>query len=102
VHLPTHVPRSALLLAAAAALALTTACRNAGPAFGTTPDAARANAKGMLTALEQRFTGVERAPKFAHGRAKMFAHALVPSRVYDDTSVWNDVDASGLHSLTVV
>jgi hypothetical protein len=90
--------RSAFLLAVAAL----TACRNVGPAFGPTTGEARANAGGMLTALEQRFTGVERSPKFAHGRAKMFAMALVPSRVYSDTSVWNGVDAAGLRSLTVV
>ena len=78
-------------------------CRNVAPAFGGTPAEARANADGMLTALEQRFTGVERSPKFARGRAKMFAHALVPSRIYDDTAVWNGTDpATGLRSLTVI
>jgi hypothetical protein len=91
-----------LLCAAALAAGATTACRNVGPAFGPTPGEARANASSLFTALEQRFTGVERSPKFAHGRAKMFATALMPSRVYTDTSVWNGVDAAGLHSLTVV
>ncbi|HWZ59812.1 MAG TPA: hypothetical protein VNW46_12630 [Gemmatimonadaceae bacterium] len=104
MHPPLH-RRTALVRAAfvaAATLATATACRNAGPAFGSTPGEARANADGMLTALEQRFTGVERDPRYAHGRSKMFAAALVPSRIYGDTSIWNYVDpTSGLRTLTV-
>jgi hypothetical protein len=87
-------------------LALTTlalaGCRNAAPAFGPTPGEARTNADNLFTALEQRFTAVERSPKFAQGRAKMFREALVPSRLYSDTSIWNNVEPNGERSVTVV
>jgi hypothetical protein len=91
----------ALALAALAAATSTTACRNAAPAFGNTPGEARTAADGMFTVLEQRFSGVQRSPKFAQSRAKIFSMALVPSRLYTDTSVWNS-NPGPEHSLTVV
>jgi hypothetical protein len=80
---------TALTVVTLAGTLATAGCHDAAQAFGASPSAARANADQLFTALEQRFTGVERAPKFAAARAKMFHDALVPSRVYADTSAWN-------------
>jgi hypothetical protein len=96
---PTRIRSRIAVALAALALA---GCRNAGPAFGPTPGDARTNADNLFTALEQRFTAVERSPRFTEGRAKMFAEALVPSRLYKDTSVWNSIEPNGEHTLTVV
>lgn len=72
-----------------ALLALTTlACRETGPAFGATPDSARANAEQFWGGLGDRFNSVVRHPRYNGARLKLAHFALAPSRVYDDTSVW--------------
>lgn len=100
---PTPPPKSSRSRLAALALiaAVATGCHDAGQAFGTSPSAAHANADALFTALEQRFTGVERTPKFAAARSKMFHDALVPSRVYTDSSAWNLIGPDGSHSMIV-
>jgi hypothetical protein len=64
-------------------------CGNAVVAFGTSPAAAAATADRMLAAFAFRFTNVVRTPKFFAARSKLARAALAPSRVFDDTSVWN-------------
>ena len=64
------------------------ACRDVGPAFGPTIPAARANADGLFGGIAQRFTNVQRNPKFALARGKLGKNALTPSAIFNDTSVW--------------
>jgi len=74
-----------LLLALALPLA---ACRETAGAFGATPTAAARGADLFFGGLTARFVSIERSPKTARARRALVRAALVPSRVYDDTSVW--------------
>src|SRR5688572_30113412 len=71
-----HAPAKAALVLFAA---LTTGCRDVGPAFGPTIPAARANAEGLFGGIAQRFTNVQRNAKFSVARGKMGKNALTPS-----------------------
>ena len=80
----------AFALAALASIALTTAsCRDAALAFGPNRAAAAAHADQLFDAYGRRFENVYRDPKFDRGREILAAGSLVPSRVFDDTSVWS-------------
>ena len=71
------------------------------PAFGPTAAAAGVHADAALTALARRFVDVERAPKFAHARARLGRQALTPSRLISDTSIWTSSTADGVRTLSV-
>lgn len=88
--------RAAALLAVCAPLA----CRPAGPAFGASPAEARANAESFFGGIAHRFTNVQRTPRFADARGKLGRHALSPSRIFGDTSVWTG-SGPGARSLTL-
>lgn len=80
----------ALAVAALAAVSLTTAsCRDAALAFGPNPTTAAAHADQLFEAYAHRFENVYRDHKFDVGRELLAAGSLVPSRVFDDTSVWS-------------
>jgi hypothetical protein len=63
-------------------------------AFGT-------HADSLFTALAERYTNVERTPRFAAARTKLIHHALSPSRVFDDTAVWNGEDPPAVRVLII-
>jgi hypothetical protein len=92
--------RLAVRAAALLAVCAPTACRPAGPAFGATPAEARANAESFFGGIANRFTNVQRTPKFAEARAKLGRHALSPSRIFGDTGVWTG-SGPGMRSLTL-
>ena len=75
-------------VAAAAVIASLGACRDVAPAFGSNSAAARANADGLFGGIAQRFTNVQRSPKFLIARGKLGKKALTPSQIFNDTSVW--------------
>ena len=84
-----------------AAAGLASACRDVGPAFGPTIPAARSNAEGLFGGIAQRFTNVQRNPKFAVARGKLGKNALTPSVIYNDTSVWTQMSSDGARTVTV-
>jgi len=84
-----------------AALMALTACQNASAAFGSSPALAREHGDDMFTALEQRFTSVVRPASYDAARNALFAHALTPSRVIDDRSIWNATPAPNQRALIV-
>jgi hypothetical protein len=84
-----------------AVLLLASACREVGPAFGPTIPAARANAEGLFGGIAQRFTNVQRNPKFAHARGRLGKYALTPSAIYNDTSVWTAIGSDATRTVTV-
>ena len=51
--------------------------------------------------MSARFTNVIRTPKFATARGRLARGALVPSRVWDDTSVWTSREGSVARTLTL-
>jgi hypothetical protein len=93
--------RLRLVLVLAGATAFSSACRDVGPAFGPTIPAARANAEGLFGGIAQRFTNVQRNPKFALARGKMGKNALTPSVIFNDTSVWTQMGSDGSRTVTV-
>jgi hypothetical protein len=78
--------RRATLLLALAGLALP-ACRPAAHELASGPGGA-AGSRALVQALADRFGPVDREPGFDALRPKLAAAALVPSRVFDDPSVW--------------
>jgi hypothetical protein len=81
------VATTALLAGLAATITLG-ACSETLRPLGATPAAAEANADGLFDALSTRFSPTELSPKYDVVRVKLAQAALVPSRVFGDTSVW--------------
>ena len=99
---PVHTYSSSIKPVALALVTLVTgACRDVGPAFGPTIPAARNNAEQLFGGIAQRFTNVERNPKFRIARGKLGKNALTPSAIYNDTSVWTAMGADNTRTVTV-
>lgn len=69
-------------------LPLGAGCRDALAAFGTDPAQAAAQAGDAAESFERRFTNVVRDARFAEARLALARHALTPSRLARDTSLW--------------
>lgn len=80
-------PGRCLAVAAAACIALSS-CRGAVLSLGASPAQRRARASDLLGALLDRFGPLERDASFASRRARLTGAALVPSRAYEDASLW--------------
>lgn len=93
--------RLALALLALAATAPLGACRDSARALGGTPAEIRRNGDLFFGAIAARFGNIERSPKAADSRRKMIRAALVPSRAFDDTSVWTARPTADSRSLLV-
>lgn len=65
-----------------------TACRASVPPWGTSMNDAKRNADNALAAMAFRFYSVQRDAKFTVARPRMARYALVPSGIFNDTSVW--------------
>jgi hypothetical protein len=77
------------------------ACRDVGPAFGNSIPAARANADALFGGIAERFTNVQRNPKFTVARGKLGKNALTPSVIFNDTSVWTMIGPDNIRTVTV-
>ncbi len=66
-----------------------TSCESSLAGFGNTPVDALRNASDGFTSHALRFDDVVRDTKTTEARAKLSRYALTPSRIYDDSSVWN-------------
>jgi hypothetical protein len=99
---PDHTYSSAhKAIALALVTLIASACRDVGPAFGPTIPAARSNAEQLFGGIAQRFTNVERNPKFRVARGKLGKNALTPSAIFNDTSVWTAMGADNTRTVTV-
>lgn len=63
-------------------------CKAVAPEFGSSIPAARQNADELFYSVSSRFTNIQRTPKLLRARQQFGHYALVPSGVYNDTSVW--------------
>ncbi|HUR92348.1 MAG TPA: hypothetical protein VMY38_06715 [Gemmatimonadaceae bacterium] len=72
--------------------ALLSGCSPSADGFAAGPAPARAAADDFLGSLAARFSDPVRAPKAMAARRKFGRHALTPSLIYNDTSVWNYVN----------
>ena len=76
-------------------------CRNALRSFGTDGPAIQANADELFGALTARYSAVARDPKYEHARNRLNRYALVPSKIFDDTTVWTGLPGSASRVLLV-
>lgn len=77
--------RAALILALGAI-----SCRAASLAYGPDLASAKSNADGVFSALEQRYTRVQRDAKFTAARMKIARYALTPSKIENDSTIWTE------------
>jgi len=77
-----------------ATLALATACRGSVAHLVGTTDGSPAPADQLFAAFAHRFTDVHRDAKVEAARDKLAHGALIPSRVFDDTTVWSTIVSS--------
>ncbi len=90
-----------MALLMAIVMATLAGCRDVGPAFGPTVPAARANAEGLFGGIAERFTNVQRNPKFTVARGKLGKNALTPSAIFNDTAVWTATGTDNTRTVTV-
>ena len=88
-------------LAGTALLAGTASCSDTLLSIGPTPAAAEARADQLFEAFAARFNAVELAPKYEAARLKLAQSALVPSRIFNDTLVWESRPSSTRRALFV-
>ena len=100
LHTTRRATRRAAVLFAVATLAAA-GCSGALPALGGSPRATRTAGDQFFHSLSARFTNVFRTPKFAQARGKLARGALVPSRVWDDTSVWTSQEGDASRTLSL-
>lgn len=75
------------------ALVVSGACSPSSDGFRAGPAPARAAADDLFGSLSARFTNPTRTPKATAARRKFGRHTFTPSLIYNDTSVWNYVNA---------
>ena len=86
----------ALILTASA-----TACRSSIDALGANPAAARHAADHLFAGFAYRFYEVQRDSNFDRARKLMGQYALIPSRLYRDSMIWNQSRADSSRTLLV-
>jgi hypothetical protein len=67
---------------------LSSACADSLRPLGVTPVAAEAYSSQLFGALVTRFGPNDLSPKYDVARIRLAQAALIPSRVYNDTSIW--------------
>ncbi|MCU0619398.1 MAG: hypothetical protein MUF40_05795, partial [Gemmatimonadaceae bacterium] len=72
----------------AALLAPLAGCKAGWTGLGETAQRAQVNGVLVADALVKRYQSVERTPQYARARALIGTHALDPSRVFDDSTLW--------------
>lgn len=63
-------------------------CADSFRSTGFTAAVAESHADEMFAAVATRVTQVQLVPKYEHARLELVKSALIPSRIFDDTSVW--------------
>ncbi|HTJ21709.1 MAG TPA: hypothetical protein VL383_04910, partial [Gemmatimonadaceae bacterium] len=69
-------------------IAGTSACSDTLRDLGPNPVVAQSNADQLFGSVGMRFSQVERTPQYDRARVRLAESALVPSRVFNDTTVW--------------
>jgi hypothetical protein len=64
-------------------------CADTFRGLGPTPAAAESHANELFESIAARFDRVELEPKYEQARLRLMQAALVPSRVFGDSSVWS-------------
>lgn len=83
-------------------LLATASCKGSLLGFGTTPADAARHASESFEAHALRFDRVVRDTKFSDARIKLSRYALTPSRIFNDSTVWNHIsDRDSSRELTL-
>ena len=90
----------ATALTAALALGVAVGCRPALAGFGAGRGSPAAKADDFFGALAVRFGMAYRDQRFEAIRPRMIRHALTPSRIYPDTTLWTST-SRGVHTVSV-
>jgi hypothetical protein len=77
------------------------ACRQALRGLGTNTATLEHNADALFGAMVVRYTQVARDPKYELARNQLNRSALVPSRVFDDSTIWSSMPSPVLRALFV-
>lgn len=75
-------------------------CRPAVAGIGSAGGSPAAKAEDLFSALAVRFGLAYRDQRFESIRPRMIRHALTPSRLYPDTTIWTSIDG-GVRTVTV-
>ena len=86
--LTRRISRLSSAILAAAGLAALAACSSSLRDIAATPAQSAAEADQLFEAFANRFNAVAIAPHYDAARTKIAKSALVPSRVFEDTTVW--------------
>ena len=82
-------------------LSFVTGCQASIDAFGTRPAYARHVAENLFAAFAYRFYEVRRDSSFHRARELMGQYALIPSRLFRDSTLWNVFPADSSRTLLV-
>jgi hypothetical protein len=88
-------------VAAAVFVAVAVACTDTLRGAGPSPALAETHADQLFDAVATRFNQVDLAPRYAAARVRIAQSALVPSRIFDDTLIWEARPSAGLRLLYV-
>ena len=77
------------------------ACRQALRGLGPGGATLERNADQLFGAMVIRYTGVARDPKYELARNRLNRSALVPSHVFDDSTIWSSMPSPVLRALFV-
>jgi hypothetical protein len=102
-HSPLRRARKPLARASLATMLLlfTTGCKASIDAFGANPSYARYAAENTFAAFAYRFYEVRRDSSFNRARELMGQYALIPSRIFRDSSLWNVLPSDSTRTLIV-
>ena len=96
------LPTAALAAAALLALVLgPIACRQALRGLGPGSAALERNADQLFGAMVVRYTGVARDARYELARNRLNKNALVPSHIFDDSTIWSSMPSPVLRALFV-
>jgi hypothetical protein len=86
---PRRLPPPALACFAAVSIMGMGACAEAFRSGSPNPGVLQQRADGLFEAAEARFSPNELSPRYEAVRLRLAQGALIPSRVFDDTTLWD-------------
>jgi hypothetical protein len=88
-------------VAATPLVSISVACSDTLRGVGPSPALAETHADQLFDAVATRFNQVDLAPKYDVARVRIAQSALVPSRIFDDTLIWEARPSAALRLLYV-
>lgn len=86
-------------IALGSTLLLAAACSDSLRSTGATPELAADHSAGVFNAVAIRFDQPILAPGYVQARRDLASSALVPSRIFDDSSLWSEMPSATSRAL---